>query len=72
MWHNVSSGVPQDSILEPLLLILYINDISFVTKSKLKIFTDDVTLYTSVKCNEDCLTRQADLIQYLDGATCGK
>ena len=57
-WCQVSSGVPQGSILGPLLFILYINDISSVVNVRAKIFADDVTLYQS---NEDCEVLQADL-----------
>ena len=62
-WHHTSSGIPHDqgSILGPLFFIFYINNISTITKSKPKIFADDVTLFTSFKCKEDCLSLQADL-----------
>jgi len=54
--------VPQGSILGPLLFILYINEISSVVKnSKIKIFADDVSVYTNISSVDDCLQLQGDL-----------
>ena len=56
------SGVPQGSILGPLLFILYIDDLHAVVKSSsLKIYADDVALYAEVSSYEDCIELQDDL-----------
>ena len=41
---NILSGIPQGSILGPLLFILFINDLPDCLKSTVKIFADDLKL----------------------------
>ena len=46
---DVTSGVPQGSVLGPLLFNLFINDIAdFFDKCKIKMFADDLKLYTEL------------------------
>ena len=54
---TVLSGIPQESILGPIVFTIFINDLPEVTKSTCKIFADDTQLYesaaNSAKIQED-------------------
>ena len=43
-WLNITASVPQDSVLEPLLFLIYINDLPDEITSSYKIFVDDTSL----------------------------
>ena len=42
---EIKAGVPQGSVLELLLFLLYINDIVHVINSNIRLFADDTTIY---------------------------
>jgi hypothetical protein len=64
-WTNVTSGVPQGSVLGPLLFLIYINDITSNIKCNVKIFADDVKLYSPIH-NSDSSSLQSDLNKVLE------
>ena len=47
-WSNISARVPQVYILEPLLFLTYINDLSNNLSSNAKLFADDTSLFLVV------------------------
>ena len=55
------SGVPQGSVLGPLLFKLYINGVRLTTSSKLMLYADDLTLYKPIKNQEDYIDVHKDL-----------
>jgi hypothetical protein len=44
-WGNINAGVPQGSVLGPLLFLVYINDMSEGLQSNLCLFADDNLMY---------------------------
>lgn len=47
-WANITKGVPQGSILGPLLFLIFVNDLpDVVTKCSINLYADDTTIYYS-------------------------
>ena len=60
-WAPVVSGVPQGTVLGPLLFSLYVNDISADIESEIRLFADDCVCYREIKNEEDTLKLQRDI-----------
>ena len=60
-WAPVVSGVPQGTVLGPLLFCLHINDITADVESEIRLFADDCVCYREIKDKEDTLKLQRDI-----------
>ena len=62
----VVSGVPQGTVLEPLLFLIFINDLPNCVQSRIRLFADDCILYRKIRSIKDTIILQNDLNKLAD------
>jgi hypothetical protein len=65
-WKDVRSGVPQGSILGPLLFIIFINDIDLGIKNRILKFADDTKIFGKVGTDKEIASLRDDLQRLFD------
>ena len=60
-WAEVTSGVPQGSVLAPLMFLVFINDLPDEVEGYINMFADDAKIMRRVTTIEDCRKLQEDL-----------
>jgi ribonuclease P/MRP protein subunit RPP40 len=66
---NPSSGVPQGSILGPLLFLIFVNDLVDRLASKSLQLADDLKISRKIETVEDCLALQNDIDMLVNWCT---
>jgi hypothetical protein len=65
---RVTSGVPQRSVLGPLLFLAYVNEIWRTIESKIRLFADDCIIYRKILNNNDLKKLQTNVDRLGDWA----
>jgi hypothetical protein len=60
-WANVLSGVPQGSVLGPILFVIYINDLPNICENQAKMYADDTKILADVTLSNGASTLQNDI-----------
>ena len=60
-WSAVTSGVPQGSVLGPLLFLIYINDIDLGIQSTISKFADDTKIFNNTETLDGNIAIQKDI-----------
>jgi hypothetical protein len=60
-WYNVTSGIPQGSVLGLLLFVIFINDLPETVNSDAYLFADDTKIFKMIKSSDDSTILQENL-----------
>jgi len=60
-WTEVLSGVPQGSVLGPLLFLLFVNDLPDWIKNSIRMFADNVKIWNVIRTDAGNHSLQEDL-----------
>ena len=60
-WAPVLSGIPQGSILGPILFSLFVNDLPGEVKGLISLFADDSKMYIPLSSDDSAIQLQEDL-----------
>ena len=69
---TVDSGVPQGTVLGPLLFLCHINGLPLAVSSQVRLFADDCLLYGTIESQDDHSILQQDLIELENGPVNGE
>ena len=67
-WSQVKSGIPQGSVLGPILFVIFINDMPGVVETFCQLFADDAKVFRNVCSSEDNKKLQCDIDKLSDWA----
>ena len=65
---EVTSCIPQGSILGPFLFLIFVNDLPDRVSSTIKLFADDTNLYRKIQTSEDRLIQCNSMVQEMAAA----
>ena len=68
-WMYVKSGIPQGSVLGPILFVVFINDLPRVIKNCCKLFADDAKTYSAIQSKDDTVSLQNDINSLVEWST---
>ena len=60
-WREVKSGVPQGSVLAPIMFLVYVNNMTERVSVYIRLFADDAKLLRKIGNHKDCEELQKDI-----------